>query len=677
MDQQAYATVFNDSAIPLHRVTLFHRYETTLEQRTWETVSPGAEASPPLTVSYRTGFGETGTDFWWLEYALADGSVWQSADRLGGTLHAEDQGTTKRLTVRGALVNGFVPDHSIRLAWRHNEYDYTAWAAIELTNDFPVSALAVLEHKHETSTQRAEFPVLAPGATTTEPLIAHFSTGPFTGTDYWTLRIKLDIPPYDDLPAGAYTEFRNATAGYGCMLMASDNGLKHTFAVDGRGLTLGVASGGCFDAWETWNGYNTLAFLTVRNDFKQPVSTLTLSHQYSDDPIRYQTRALIPSGGTTSPMVAEYFTGATHPGLDYWHVRVYLEDGTWYENSANAKECWLESDDAKAPVPFAVSPDLFSLGLPSGGCSDTMRAKGYFAPSAGRDPDRRYDENAFLGSHNAYANEANGFWYAQQIGSLECQLAKGATTLLLDLWYDEHLDDICLKHEGYGILQPFVADMRLSDALGTIRTFLRLQSRDPVTLVFEDRTNGRHDLIRRAFRTSNTWDLVFNPDRHLVNGRWPSLTALFTQGRPLVVFTSSTSSPDFAYQWNHMSENVWAGASLDPETWLDSRAESAPLSRMPLCALNHFPCFSSQGTASAVNTVDALERHIDACHAITGRYPTYLNLDYWEIPNEFNWACPDYHGGALEAVYLLNRRLRGQGAAQAVRFEDGRALLDG
>ncbi|MFD8599304.1 hypothetical protein ACFV1L_30300 [Kitasatospora sp. NPDC059646] len=675
MDQQACATVFNDSPVALSNVTLEHNYEEIRETHTWDTVPPGGAASPPLTVSYRTGFGEFGSDHWCLKYTLPDGSVWRLDDR-DVTLHAGDSGKTQRFTVRSSVLTDF-SGGSQQMIWRHNGYDYSAWSAVQLRNDFPVAARAVLEHTCETATQRARFPVLPPGATTTEPLIVHFSPGFFSSADYWTLSITLDIPPYDDAPEQGYGEFRNATSEYACGLGNSDNGQTRTFAVDGRGLTFSVGAGTFIDEWETWNGYNKLAFLTVRNDFTEALSTLRLSHQYDGDTVWHQTRALVPPGGTTSPMAVEYFTGATHPGLDWWHVQLYFVNGDWCENSAASKECMLRDKDAKAMMQFAVSPDRFTLDLPSGGCSDTMTAKKKYAPSAGRDPHRPYDENAFLGSHNAFCTMSNGFrYYSQQASSLEVQLAKGATTLLLDLWYDDDVDDVCLKHENWG--PPWFFDhVLLSDALAVVRRFLQLQSRDPVTLVFEDRTDGRHDLIKRAFETSKTWSMVFNPDRDLVNGHWPTLAELFSRGTPLVVFTSSGSSPHFAYQWRCMSENVWGNASVDPHTWLTPRPESGPLNQKALCALNHFASFALPEESQVQNTVDRLELHFEACRTATGRYPTYLNLDFWEIPSDDIMPGPNYHGGALEALRRLNQKLHGAVGVSTRRSGNGSALPTG
>jgi hypothetical protein len=154
-----------------------------------------------------------------------------------------------------------------------------------------------------------------------------------------------------------------------------------------------------------------------------------------------------------------------------------------------------------------------------------MDYKGTFAPHGGRDLTKRYDQNAYIGSHNAYANFEAGFWYAQQTSSVAVQLAMGATTLLLDIWYSD--GDIYLLHENKGWLQPFAANEKLSEALSVLVNYFQLQNREPVTIILEDRVDAAHqDLIKKAFVTAKMWDLVFNADTYDVMGKgWPTLNA--------------------------------------------------------------------------------------------------------------------------------------------------------
>jgi Up-Regulated in long-lived daf-2 len=678
----AYANVKNNTDITIKSLTLLHRYsDDPIESMVWSSI-PGGATTTTMKVGYNTGFIRTGQDHWYAEYTLPDSSRWVSSEGITETLHAEDQGTTKTFTITGSLFRGFTPSlgfpKEIQLH-RQQSPQYNTWAAIVLHNDFPVPVSAVLKHKYSNDvTFEHRWPPLAPGATTgaDQAFIVYFYTGFIrTGSDHWNLEVKLDIPPYDNAPATAFDVIHNATVDKGCMLESVDNGKTHTFSIDGSGLNLGLYSGACSDEWKTWHGYNTLAFIRVQNDFSSLISTVVLSHQYSGDTVWRQTRALISPGELTPWMVAEYNTGFLRTGLDYWTVQVYLDNGKWYQNHKAGKECLLKIADAITPSTFSVSQSTFTLGLTSGACTDSMDDRGTFLPAAGRDATKRYDQNGFIGGHNAFANFEAGFRLAQQTGSVSVQLALGGTTLLLDIWFDT--DDIYLMHEGQWnyVLQPFAAPQKLSDCLTTIKAFLSMQSRDPVTIVFQDEVKAPHKhLIKKAFETSGTWDMVFNPDTYNVTGKgWPVLTEFFSMGKPLIVVTSDNRSADFAYQWKYMSENVYGNPSLNQATWLDPRGASRPLNELALCALNHFPDVSLDaiglpvwlGQAVRDNDVALLTKMIDACYARWKRYPNYINADFWEIP-------PD--NGVIKAIEYLNQKLHGA-PYPVLRFENGRAIL--
>lgn len=458
------------------------------------------------------------------------------------------------------------------------------------------------------------------------------------------------------------------------MLRYTDNGRLHTFIINGSQFFIGLQSGWCADKWKTWNGYNTLALIWIQNGFTLPIKSVKLSHQYSSDTVWDQTRAMIPVNGTSDYMVVEYNTGPTHPGFDYWNVYVYLPDGSWYQNYKLNKECYLTPADAQQPLTFTVSSDTFTIDLPSGSCSDSMVNKGKWDPSFGRDVTQPYNLNAFIGSHNAFANFAEGFWYAQQSSDICDQMVSGATTLLLDIYYKNN--DIYLIHVS-SKLQPFAADVKLSKALTDIKNYLSLFPDQPITIVFEDKVPQQNQsLIKQAFIDSGTWDMVFNADQFKVNtGGWPTLLELTTKlHRPIVVFTSNKNSPDFPYQWEYMSENVYGDKSLDTKTWLDKRDESDPLNTKKLCALNHFPDWSVEGfwlstwiERSKIDNASALvKKFIDACCTTYKRYPNWVNADFWEFPqNEL-----------INAIYYLNKKLRGLPTGDTPLVRDNKIITE-
>ena len=668
----AYAVIKNNTGVTLRNVWLSHQYSDDPEQSTmWPSVGPSGISSPALKVGYNTGFLRTGQDYWRVQYTLPDGSVWVSPGALWETLHKGDDGKTLTFTITGSIFTGFL--HTTMQLHKDSDPQYNSWAPILLHNNFPCSVSAELSHQYSDDlTYKKKWGPLGPNATTpaSDAFIVYFNTGfLYTGSDHWTIELRLDIPPYDNDPGNAYQPIKNSAPGKGCMLMASDNGKTQTFTVNGEHFTMGIASGGCSDVWRTWHGYSCLAFMRIRNDFPKTISSVLLSYRDAGGNTWRQTRSVLPSASKSALMMAE-FTFLPFP--TYWDVIVYLDDGTWYKNHTPNFECWLRPPDAQQESTFTVSSSRFTLGLPSGSCLDTMDYKGTFAPHGGRDLTKRYDQNAYIGSHNAFANFEAGFWYAQQTSSIATQLAMGATALLLDIWYKD--GDIYLIHENAPVLQPFAANEKLSEALTSLLNYFQMANHEPITIIFQDEVDAAHqDLIKKAFVTSKTWDMVFNADVYDVTSKgWPTLNELSAMGKPLVVLTSRSTSPDFAFQWRYMSENVHGDQSLNQATWLNPRAESQGLDHLALCALNHFPTWSISSfiltkaleRAAVDNAAPLLNSMVDACNDQWRRYPNYINADFWEIPA----------GGLTEATFFMNNRLRNLPNVPA-RIENGMVIL--
>lgn len=678
-------TVRNESEITISRMTLSHRFGGAPQTfREWFNVAPGATAAPTFRVYFNPAIRPPGPNLWWGQLTLPNQTGWINPTELVWNLTEQDHGKTFVFRVRGTEF--ILPDgsNSMRLFLDGVGYPrYNAWAVILLRNNFPVSVKAALTHQFESDPdQKHEWAVLSPSATTApdDGFIVYYSgNGTGSGFSYWTLEAKLDTPPYDNAPGKAFEAFTNATKGKECELEWMDNGRTHIFTVDGTGLTLGIQSGSCFDKWKTWEGYNTFAFVEIVNRFSTTISTVVLSHRYSGDATYYHTRALVRPGMGSGYMAVEYDTGFPHFGLDYWNLYVYLDNGTRYRNHTEPIVCTLGTADALRTVTVWVSSTELVFTAADGDCADAMDYKGTYSVTAGRELLLPYNKNAFIGSHNAYANFAAGFWYAQQISTVLSQLALGGTTLLLDIWWDSAEGDVYLEHLRLNWLQPFAPNQKLSSALEAIRDFLTWQPKrgqEPVTLIFEDRVDEDHQpWIKRAFETSGTWDLVFNPDTYDVPGKgWPNLGDFSAElGQPLIVLTSNRESADFAYQWKYMSENVYGDPSLEPTTWLEPRSQSEPLSELGLCALNHFPDFSRAGfdaseaikEAAKNNDSQVLKKMIDQCHATWKRYPNYINADFWEYPLD---------NGLIAATIYMNAALQLK-PVPVLRFEHGRAIL--
>lgn len=671
----AFAAIKNESQIPLSSVTLYHQYsDDSWYEYTWTNIESGQTTAGDFDIGYNTGFIRYGRDHWKAKVILADNSEWTSPDYLVFTLGDDNKNKTIVFSIQGSTFSTPNYSSSQKLNLKSDE-TYNSWAAIKITNNLICKTQVKLTHKYSDYDNYEKIWTIDPLSDSgADYFIAYYISGFIRfGSDYWNVAVKLNVQPYDNAPAQAYEAINNATSDKGCMLEDDDNGKIHSFKISGTELTLDIKSGACTDNWKTWNGYNTFTFIQIKNEFSTTISKVQLDHQYSSDTKWEQSRAMIAPNSWSDLMVVEYNTGVLHPGLDYWNVYIYLTDGTWYQNNKANKECYLTQDDTKGVLTFTVSKDKFNLGLLSGACNDSINYKGVYDISMGRNVNLPYNQNAFIGSHNAYANFATGFWYAQQSRSIADQLEEGYTTLLLDI--ESRNGDIFFIHEGIGLLQPFSEFVSLATVLTQIRTFLTSRPDQPVTIIFEDNVVAADQpLIRQAFETSGTWDMVFNAKEFDVdkNG-WPTLTRLTQElKKPIVVFTSNRNSLYFPFQWNYMSENVFGDESLDTNTWLNPRPESQPLNQMALCALNHFPTWTLEGfwlttwiaNSKRDNAEELVNLMIDACYTRYNRYPNWINADFCQLPVN----------AMLQSTIYLNRMLQGLPAAE-IEVQHNRILL--
>ena len=665
----ADVVVTNNFPFEVSSIELKHKYSSDTEQKkVWENVAQGATTSGPLKAGFNTGFIRDGQDTWMIIVTLPDGTKWSSSWHQC-TMNSSDSAKTLPFTVDAATFKMEMPSGGCTTSLSGSN-GYNSLCAVQILNKFPVAAKVSLTHHYsnDATYEHAWKDQIAPGehSKTSEDFIVYFQTGVGrTGSDYWNIEVILDVPPYDDQPEKAFTPWKNGTVNKACMLESSDNNKLFAIEIGGGEWKLDIASGSCTDNWITPNGYNTTAFIAIKNDFTEDIQKVVLSHQYSGDTKYHQTRTTINVGKSSSPlMFVEYNTGFGRTGYDYWNVTTYLTNGKYYINSKTDKRCYMTEADSTGILTFTVSDSTFGIGLPSGSCTDSMKLGGVADLYLGRVKTATYDKNAYLATHNAFANFDDGYWYAQQSMNLTEQLANGVSCLLLDIWdYD---NDVCLVHETTW-LKPFGRPAKLSEALQQVADYLSTDDDGVVTIVFEDHVTINRSKIKQAFESIKVgnvslWDMVFfanqtNKGWSVSSQGWPTIEWMITNNLRLVVF-SSVMTP-FPYQWSYMSENVYGDASLDQASWLEARSESQPLNQLALCALNHFPTWAPAVGANwltdllsniaTTNKYDTAVEMFTACKSKWGRLPNYFQVDFFEKPGM----------DAAQAVTKLNTMFHG------------------
>jgi hypothetical protein len=235
--------------------------------------------------------------------------------------------------------------------------------------------------------------------------------------------------------------------------------------------------------------------------------------------------------------------------------------------------------------------------------------------------DRRFDEVAYLVTHNAMSNAEDHFILPNQTFPIYRQLEDGVRGLMLDV--HENADGaVCLCHGDCRFGQRL-----LVDGLGDIRQFLDCHPDEVLTIIFESYVP--ESAIEQGFVDSG---LIRYVRAQPIDTAWPTLRELIAADERLVVFTADDARtlPWHLYTYDYAWENPYhaeAPAELSCAEDRGSRARSlwvfnhfltAPTARPDLAEMiNHDPFFGDR---------------VDACRADAGGdLPNFVTVDFYEI----------------------------------------------
>ncbi|KAK3371806.1 hypothetical protein B0T24DRAFT_680821 [Lasiosphaeria ovina] len=319
-----------------------------------------AALSDPLTVNAQSAMEDgdsvgpfTDSDYWSLSFRFQDGTVFYVNDYKCDLKDEDDIDTAGPMF---ASINGFTFQPGLK----------------SVQNKFPYDArIRLFHHYSDYPDSINDFGSVGPGDKSTFWPVYYLSGAGHTDTDHWKVGVNLRVDPPRNQTEVAGKEFFNETLNKSCELAGSVAGQRMTFTVDGAGFTMDPGNGSCFDKWTTPLGYNSLAFIRLRNYFQQDMLRAVLSHKYSTDKtFEYEFGSISTDQQSSELEMMEFFTGPGHTGYDYWTLAAYLKDGTWYRSSVD-KQCYLTSTDAGKTIPFTVDESKLHLGL-DGSCDDTM-----------------------------------------------------------------------------------------------------------------------------------------------------------------------------------------------------------------------------------------------------------------------------------------------------------------
>lgn len=319
-------------------------------------------------------------------------------------------------------------------------------------------------------------------------------------------------------------------------------------------------------------------------------------------------------------------------------------------------------------------------GLLGGGAVLTAAAVVFgmaLAPAVARHPGRphcngsaalcdlRYDQAAYLATHNAMSTTDDGFLSPLQDGDLTSQLDDGARALLLDTHTWERPDEITERLR----VSDFAPRMRdritevvdqsgptrpglwlchavcrggaspLVEKLEEIGSWMREHPREVVTLIVQDGISGEQ--TASAFRQAGLEDLLHTPDG-APQAAWPTLQQMIDEGERLVVFAEQADGPAAWYRnfYRYGMETPYAFSSPQEMSCRPNRGGTDK----SLFLLNHFVTRGggSRLDASEVNAEDFVLQRAHRCAAERGRQVNFVAVDFMNL------------GDAKAAVDALN-----------------------
>ncbi|MGX5392319.1 hypothetical protein ACWLMY_10645 [Streptomyces anulatus] len=328
----------------------------------------------------------------------------------------------------------------------------------------------------------------------------------------------------------------------------------------------------------------------------------------------------------------------------------------------------------RMPTPTPTAVRTTAAGVACAALAGVLLVPPVFGPSAPRQClgssrlcELRYDEAAYLTSHNAMSTTADRFIGPLQDPDITTQLNTGVRALQLDTYRWESPQDIAARldspeftpeqrrlisgavdkanppREGlwlcHGVCRA--GAIELVPALEDIGDWLRAHPTEIVTLIVQDDISPED--TEEAFHAAGLDDLLHTPSED-PDAPWPTLEEMIDSGRRLVVFAEKADGPAPWYRnfYRYGMETPFAFRSPSEMTCAPHRGGTGK----QLFLLNHFitNAGGSRLDAGRVNARDWVLERTRACEAERGSPVTFIAVDYTTV------------GDALGAVNELNSR---------------------
>jgi len=257
----------------------------------------------------------------------------------------------------------------------------------------------------------------------------------------------------------------------------------------------------------------------------------------------------------------------------------------------------------------------------------------------------RFDEVAYLGSHNSHSNIEEGFVYSQQLWGLDKQLKRGVRHFLIDIWLGKarpNVGKLLLCHgscekESRGQRGGRTDHVSFRTYLEKIKRFLDTHPKEIISLELENYASGS-DTLKAIWSVPGLSKYVlipadYDPLKH--DGKWPTLHELIKMGKRLIIFDTGDSSK-YAFGTNdYLIRNMYGKLNVDQACEIRKKPAGSRLFQM-----NYFGTVTSPSPHH--NTPEQLKKVLARCQSKNvvdkGKKPNFIALDNVHLGNAMKWV---------------------------------------
>ena len=243
--------------------------------------------------------------------------------------------------------------------------------------------------------------------------------------------------------------------------------------------------------------------------------------------------------------------------------------------------------------------------------------------------DKKYNEVAYLTTHNAYNSKEDGFKLPNQKWNITTQLNSGVRALMIDV-YDES-GQLEVYH-GFKILgsNPFL------NILTEIKLFMDENENEVLTIILECYASA--DLIANYFENSGLSQYLFTKTN---NEEWKTLGQMIIDNTRLVVFSDKNDTHPglewYHYVWDYAVETHYSNNKKEDFSFDFNRGRDN-IDNKDLFILNHFVTTPVTGVghpnkSRKVNSNPYFIERVIECQQKTGKFPNFITVDFYNSGN--------------------------------------------